>query len=350
MFDYFLLGKSVAQRYTFYGATWCAALVGNPDIAGLLVNQACTTSVTAMNQAASGIENDLYANVCCLMTDRTSNGPHIIWPNPPGPGGQVVAEDWVMDSFNYDPWGKIPIVETAENVAKLIKGGITKEQCDEVTLRRYEQYTEALANEREFQKRYMFPLEFKITKKKTGILEEDEGVTTTTKEGLAKLKPVVPGGVLTFGSQTHPADGNCGFIVTTKEKAQELSVDSKVAIQIVSYGYARAPKAHMAMAPVPAARMALEKAGLDIEEIKAIKTHNPFIVNDIYMCREFDIDVMGINNYGSSIIFGHPQGPTAGRSVIELIEEIVLLGGGYGLFTGCAAGDLGAALVLKITC
>jgi len=324
--------------------------MGNPDISGLLIAQACTTSVTAMNQAALGIENGLYANVCCLMTDRTSNGPHIIWPNPLGQGGQPVVEDWVLDNFNFDPWGQIPMVETAENVAKLAKGGVTKEHCDEVTLRRYEQYTDALASGREFQKRYMFPVEFRISKKRTGMLEEDEGVTPTTKEGLAKLKPVVPGGVLTFGSQTHPADGNCGVIVTTKEKAQELSADPKIEIQIISYGYARAPKAHMAMAPVPASRMALEKAGLSIKEIKAIKTHNPFVVNDIYMCREFDIDVMGINNYGSSIIYGHPQGPTAGRLIIELIEEMVMRGGGYGMFTGCAAGDTGACMILKITC
>jgi acetyl-CoA acetyltransferase len=350
MFDYLFLGKSITQRHSFYGAAWCAALMGNPDISGLLIAQACTTSITVMNQAALGLENDLYANVCCLMTDRTSNGPHITWPNPSGPGGQVVVEDWVMDNFNYDPWGQIPMIETAENVAKLTKGGVTKEECDEVTLKRYEQYTDALANERAFQKRYMFPAEFKITKKKMGVLEEDEGVTPTTKEGLAKLKPVVPGGVLTFGSQTHPADGNCGVIVTTREKARELSADSKVEIQIISYGYARAPKAHMGMAPVPASRMALEKAGLDMKEIKAVKTHNPFIVNDIYMCRELDIDVMGINNYGSSIIFGHPQGPTAGRLVVELIEELVMLGGGYGMFSGCAAGDTGATLIVKVTC
>jgi len=150
MFDYLFLGKSITQRHTFYGAAWCAALMGNPDISGLLIAQACTTSVTAMNQAALGIENDLYANVCCLMTDRTSNGPHIIWPNPPGPGGQVVVEDWVMDNFNYDPWGQIPMVETAENVAKEAK--ITREEQDNITLLRYQQYQDSTKNNQAFQK------------------------------------------------------------------------------------------------------------------------------------------------------------------------------------------------------
>ena len=61
------------------------------------------------------------------------------------------------------------------------------------------------------------------------------------------------------------------------------------------------------------------------------------------------IDVMAFNNNGCPLIFGHPQGPTTGRCVIELIEELMMKGGGYGLFTGCAAGDTGAALVIKVT-
>jgi acetyl-CoA acetyltransferase len=160
----------------------------------------------------------------------------------------------------------------------------------------------------------------------------------------------VEGGTHTTGAQTHPADGNCGVILTTREKAKELSADPKVEIQVLSYGHARAGKALMPAAPVPAAKMALEKAGLTIKDMKAIKTHNPFIANDIYMAKEMQIDVMSMNNYGCSLIFGHPQGPTVGRLMMELIEELVQKGGGYGLVTGCAAGDTGAALVIKVTC
>jgi acetyl-CoA acetyltransferase len=240
------------------------------------------------------------------------------------------------------------MIQTAENVVQKA-GGITREDCDGVALRRYEQYVDSLANDRQFQKQYMFPIEFKKGRKETGLLEGDEGITQTTREGLAKLKPLIPEGVHTFGAQTHPADGNCGIILTTRERARELGTDSTVEVQVVSYGFARAPRAHMAMAVVPATRMALEKAGLEVADLKATKTHNPFAANDIYMARELGIDVMEFNNYGSPIVYGHPQGPTAGRCIIELVEEVVMLGGGYGLFTGCAAGDTGAALVVKVT-
>ncbi len=104
----------------------------------------------------------------------------------------------------------------------------------------------------------------------------------------------------------------------------------------------------MAQETVPAARSALNVAGVSLSEIKAMKTHNPFAVNDIYLAREMGIPLESYDNYGCSLIFGHPHGPTGMRKVIELIEELALLGGCYGLFTGCAAGDTGAAIVLRV--
>ena len=60
------------------------------------------------------------------------------------------------------------------------------------------------------------------------------------------------------------------------------------------------------------------------------------------------IDTANINNYGSSLIYGHPQAPTGARLIMELIEELAILGGGYGLFTGCAAGDSASAVIVKV--
>jgi len=194
----------------------------------------------------------------------------------------------------------------------------------------------------------MFPAEVRVSRKKTVLVEEDEGITPTTAEGLARLKPVLPDGVVTFGCQTHPADGNAGIVVTTREKAAELSADTGIEIQLVSYGFARAKKAFMPAAVPGAVKMALENAGIKIGDVKAVKTHNPFIVNDLNLAKQMGIDVDGINNYGSSLIFGHPQGPTAARLIIEGIEEVAMAGGGYLLFGGCSAGDCAASLVLKI--
>jgi acetyl-CoA acetyltransferase len=346
--DYLYFGITVAQHHIFYSHTWASALLveGAKEIPALMIHQACTTSATAIYLAAQNIELGAYQTGYALMADRCSNGPHTVWANPMGPGGEVESENWMMDNFNRDIWAGFKMIQTAENVAKKI--GATKEECDAVTLRRYQQYLDSLSNERAFQKRYMFPAEVKVGKKETKLVEEDEGVTPTTAQGLAKLAPVEPGGVHSFGAQTHPADGNAGFIITTREKAKQLSADPKVEIQILSYGFSRAKKGYMAEAPVPASEMALRDAGLKVKDLKGVKTHSPFVINDIYMAKMMGMDVNWMNNYGNSMIYGHPQGPTAGRLIAELIEEVVLLGGGYGLWAGCAAGDTGAAMVFKI--
>ncbi|MBA3010202.1 MAG: thiolase family protein [Proteobacteria bacterium] len=346
IFDYLILGATVGQPHLFYGGPWASALMGAENIPGMLISQACSTATTVIFQAAMGVETGLYQNVFTLMTDRCSNGPHTIWPNPQGPGGQVISENWVMDQFNNDPWAKNPMIQTAENVAR--QAGITREECDSLALRRAEQYADSLAFDRKFQKRYMFPVTINLSRKKTIQVETDEGIMPTTREGLERLKPVLPEGAHTFGSQTHPADGNCGLIVTTKERAAQLSSDPSKDARVISYGFSRAQKGFMAMAVVPAARMALERAGISMDEVTVIKTHNPFAANDIYLARQMKIDVNQFNNFGSSLVFGHPQAPTAGRLIIEGVEELVDKGGGYLLFTGCAAGDTGAALVVRI--
>jgi len=346
--DYMYYGSTVAQNHWFCAHNWAAAMLTDDKkfLPALFINQACATSTTALNLAAKDLELGVYNVAYALMADRCSNGPHTTWGDPLGPGGQPDREDWNMDNFGGTPRHRAAMVQTAENVAA--EFGITKDECDAVVLRRFQQYQEGIANDRAFQKRYMFAPEVTVNKKKKKLMEEDEGWTPTTAEGLAKLKPVVPGGCLSFGAQTFPADGNCGIIVTTRDKAKELSADPKTEIQIVSYGYARVKPMFMPSAPIPASEMALANAGLKITDIKAIKTHNPFAVNDLAFAKKFGIDVMKMNNYGSSLIYGHPQGPTIGRGMCELIEELVLAGGGYGLLTGCMAGDAGATLIIKV--
>jgi acetyl-CoA acetyltransferase len=348
--DYLYFGISIHQHHLFYSHNWAGGMLtdNKKNVPGLMVNQACTTSTTILNLAALAIEQGSMNVAFGLMTDRTSNGAHTVWPNPTGPGGEVIAENWLMDNFNSDPNVTPPtkMVGTAENVAKI--EGFTKEESDAVVLRRYEQYMMSLANDREFQKKYMFPAEVKAGKKGTRLVELDEGVTPTTAEGLAKLRPAEPGGIHSFGAQTFPADGNCGFIVTTRDRAKELSADPKIEIQIVSYGFSRVNPGFMASAPVPASQMALANAGLKITDMKTIKSHNPFTTNDLNFAKKMGIDVMSMNNYGCSLIYGHPQAPTGGRIIAEMLEEMVLLGGGYCLWTGCAAGDTGASIIFKV--
>ena len=337
-----VFGWTVPQKGIFYGAPTLAARLGAPGVTGPMVSQACATSVACLAAAAASAAPD---PTLVVAADRTSNGPTLLYPNPSGMGGAPEIEHWVLDAFARDPWTGESMVATAEAVAA--EEGITREELDEVTLLRYEQYRDALADGRAFQRRYMVPVEVPRPRGEPLLLEEDHGVHPTSEEALRRLRPLSEGGVITYGSQTHPADGAAGALVTTGERARSLSGGEGV-VRLLASGVARVERARMPKAPVPAALAALEAAGLGLGEVDAVKTHNPFAVNDVYLSRKLGLPQDKINRYGSSLVFGHPQGPTGMRLIAELVEELRLRGGGTGLFTGCAAGDTGAALVLRV--
>lgn len=340
-----VFGWTVPQRDIFYGAPSVAARLGAPGVTGPMISQACATSASCVHAAAATMEGDDSEVTLVVTTDRTSNGPQVVYPKPSAPGGSPEIENWVLDSFARDPWAGEAMFTTGDLVSA--EEGITREELDEITAMRYEQYERALENDREFQKRYMVPVTIPRKRKDPIVVDEDSGIFPTTREGLARLKPMTEGGVVTFGSQTHPADGTAGLIVTGEEKARELGGGEGV-VKLLATGFARVAKARMPKAPVPAAEMALADAGISISDVAVIKTHNPFAVNDAYFARQMGVQVKDMNDYGSSLIFGHPQGPTGARLIAEMIEQLRMRGGGTGLFTGCAAGDSGAALVVRV--
>ncbi|MBI3567422.1 MAG: thiolase family protein [Gemmatimonadetes bacterium] len=349
--DGLCLGFTVASKHSFYGTPWFAGMAGLPHATGPTISQACATSVRCVVTAAQELSTGGATTYLAVAADRTSNGPHVFYPNPTGPGGTGDSENLVLDSFGHDPWAKNSMLQTAENVAK--EAGITREAQEEITLLRYAQYATATADGGAFLKRYMpWPLEVKDArgKKVVATVTGDEGVHATSAQALAGLRPVLEGGSVTFGTQTHPADGNAGMLlVRGRDAARAVAPRGAVDVQLLSYGQARVKKGFMPMAVVPAARQALERAGVTAAQLGSVTSHNPFAVNDVYLSRELQLDPERMNRQGCSLVWGHPQGPTGLRSIVELIEDLATAGGGYGLFTGCAAGDSAAAVVLKVS-
>ena len=136
-FDAVFLGTTVPTKGSFYGAPWLAGMIGADGITGPTISQACATSARVIGSAAFEVEAGDGADraILCVTADRTSNGPHILYPNPLGPGGRGDAEDWVWDNFNCDPWARNSMIETAENVAR--EEEITTEEQHELALMRH---------------------------------------------------------------------------------------------------------------------------------------------------------------------------------------------------------------------
>src|SRR5205807_4408382 len=126
------------------------------NVTGAMISQACATGVACLEASAATAALEPDAVVLSVTTDRTSNGPVLIHPSAGRPGGTPDVERWVLDSFERDPWGGTFMLATAEVVAS--EAGFTKEEIDEVALIRYEQYRDALADERAFQRNWMVPV------------------------------------------------------------------------------------------------------------------------------------------------------------------------------------------------
>ncbi|MFQ5692940.1 MAG: thiolase family protein [Nitrospinota bacterium] len=348
-FDFGVLGITVPQKHSFYGLPWLCGLIGASDVGGPTLSQACATSVRCLLAAVQEIQVDMASTALVVACDRVSNGPQIYYPNPSGPGGTGSHENWTLDNFGCDPLGGHSMLQTAENVAAKHRIGTDAQHA--IVLRRQAQYAEALAGDAAFLRRFMtlpFDVPSPNFRKTAAVLPGDEGVYHSTPEALARLKPVLEGGTVTYGGQTHPADGNAAVIVTTPEKAREMTADPGIAVRILGFGTARAELAYMPESPIGAARRALAAAGATFEGMDAVKTHNPFALNDIVFAKETGVDVESMNNFGCSLVWGHPQAPMGMRAIIELIEELAMRGGGYGLFAGCAAGDTAMAVVLRV--
>lgn len=348
-FDAACYGWTVIQPECFYAGPWFTGLIGAGHLPCPTINQACATGPRLLAHIAGEFARGEGRLALVASGDRTSNGAHVYYPAPGATGGTGRAEDWVLGSFGRDPWAGGAMLETAENVAARV--GIETAEQHEVVLYRAAQYDRALAEDRAFQRRYM-PAQFEVPdarfRKTVAVLEGDAGVEPVNPDKIARLVPVRPGGTVTFAGQTHPADGAAGMVLAASAAAAAEIARGGPVIEVLALTQSREEKGFMPAAPIAATRAALARAGLEIGQVDAIKSHNPFAVNDIAFARAFGIDWRQMNNFGSSLIWGHPQGPTGLRGIIELIEELEMRGGGIGLFQGCAAGDSAMAVLIRV--
>ncbi|MEI2695254.1 MAG: hypothetical protein V9E90_09310 [Saprospiraceae bacterium] len=339
--DYLIIGSTVPWHWKFWNATTVAQSMGR-RIPGFHVEQACATGLQSIILAISQVETGASDAAGVLTFDRTSDSPVGVFPERRSYRRSEVISD-VWDNFSFDPSTGAAMITSAGIVARKYK--IEKTETDELTAFRYYQYFEGKGTG--FLDRIAVPFDIlDVQGKSLGRVEEDLGVRKITLDDLKAMRELDT--CVTSGTQTHAADGMATLMVTAVDRVRDISSRPEINICFIAKAEVRVLPSHMPEAPAMAVQKLLERTQVNMEEIKVVKDHNPFAVNDAVFSKIMKYDWKKMNNNGSPLVWGHPQGPTLTRVVIEALEEAVDLGGGYVLVFGCAAGDVGIASLFLV--
>ena len=339
--DYLVIGSTIPWHWKFWTSPMVASCMG-VRIPGFHVEQACATGLQAVVVAAAEVEGGANDVVGVLTFDRTSDSPVGVFPERRSyERTQALGDVW--DNFGFDPATGKSMIASAGLAARKYK--IDRREVDEITLCRYEQYFNA--KDSGFLDRVLIPLEvLNLQGRSMGVVDDDLGVRRVSAGGLRAMRELDT--CVTAGSQTHASDGMACLLVTTAGAARELSPRPEIEISLIAKAEVRAEPSLMPEAPALAVEKLLERTGLTMEDMAVVKNHNPFAVNDAIFGKILGYDSGMMNTTGCLWVWGHPQGPTLTRSLIEGLEEAVSLGGGTVLLFGCAAGDVGIAALFQV--
>lgn len=340
--DHLIIGSTVPWHWKFWTAPLVSSCMGH-RLPGFHMEQACATGLQAAILAGAQVESGSNDVVGVLTFDRTSDSPVGVFPERRAYERTFALSD-VWDNFGFDPATGNAMITTAGIAARKYK--LDRREVDECAFYRYKQYFDTL--ESGFLDRLLVPLEIlNVQGRHLGTIDSDAGIRKVTIQGLRAMRELDT--CVTSGTQTHASDGMATMLVTAKEKVKELSLRPEIDIQFVARAEIRTLPSLMPEAPTLAVQKLLKRTGLTMKDIVVAKNHNPFAVNDVVFSKVMDYDWHEMNKTGCPLVWGHPQGPTLTRALIEALEEAVYLGGGYVLVFGCAAGDVGIAAVLKVS-
>jgi acetyl-CoA acetyltransferase family protein len=326
-----------------YGARHVALKAGVPfERPALTVNRLCGSGIQSIVSGAQMIQ--LGEARTCLVggMESMSQAPHVIRGARSGFGlGQGKLEDSLMVAL-MDTYCNTPMAGTAENLAR--KFEISRTAQDEYALR--SQQEAKRAKDSGFLAEEIIPVEVK-SRKGTVVVDHDDHLRPeTTLEGLAKLKPAFSqDGFVTAGNASGIVDGAAALVIADEAfvKQRDLSPMGR----IVSWAYAGVEPELMGIGPVPATRMALEKAHLTLREIDLIEINEAFAAQYLAVEKELDLDRSRTNVNGGAIALGHPLGATGTRLVLTLLHELQRRNGRYGLASACIGGGQGIAMVIE---
>jgi acetyl-CoA acyltransferase 2 len=342
--DHTVIGNALqTSGDAIYGARHVALKAGVPfDRPALTVNRLCGSGIQSIISGAHMIQ--LGEARTCLVggMESMSQAPHLIRGARSGFAlGQGKLEDSLMVAL-LDTYCNTPMAGTAENLAR--KFEISREEQDKYALRSQQETKRAM--DAGFFAEEIVAVEVKTRKGTTQVTEDDHPRPETTLEGLAKLKPAfAKDGFVTAGNASGIVDGAAALVIAGEEFVKQK--DLKPMGRIVSWAYAGVEPEIMGIGPVPATRLALEKAGLSLNDIDLVEVNEAFAGQYLAVEKELGLDRSRTNVNGGAIALGHPLGATGTRLVLTVLHELHRRGKRYGLATACIGGGQGIAMIVE---
>lgn len=308
--------------------------VGLPDSSTAMgVNRLCGSGVQAVISAAQLLQSGDGSLALAVGAESMSNAPYSVEGARFGKRmGDGKLYDWLTGALSC-PFGTGHMGVTAENVAA--DNNISRERQDEFAAESQERAAKARAEGVHAEEIV-----------RVGELDFDESVRETSVEKLAELKPVfVKDGTVTAGNASGINDGAAAAVLATAEEVTKRGLDPLA--KIVSWSIAGVDPTRMGIGPVAAVPKALEKAGLELQDIDLIESNEAFAAQAIAVQDQLGFDPAKTNIYGGAVAHGHPVGATGVILLTKLAYALRRESKRYGLVTMCIGGGQGIAMIIE---
>ena len=309
------------------------------EVSAVTINRFCSSGLQAIAMAAERI---MSGGADVMVAGGTESMSMI-----PMGGNKISPNPWLVDHY---PDAYLSMGLTAERVAQ--RFSITREACDEFSLRSHQKAVAAIAAGRFEDETVPVPVSFTApngakAKRQEIVFKTDEGPRADTSlEALGALKPAFHmKGVTTAGNSSQMSDGAAAAVIMSAERAKALGITPLV--RYVSFATAGYKPEEMGLGPVFAIPKALKLAGLKLSDIEVIELNEAFAAQSLAVIKEAGLDPERVNPNGGAIALGHPLGCTGAKLTATVIRELKRRKARYGMVTMCVGGGMGAAGIFE---
>ncbi|HEX9691889.1 MAG TPA: acetyl-CoA C-acetyltransferase [Gemmatimonadales bacterium] len=315
------------------------------EVPAVTVNRLCGSGFESIIQGARQILLGESTVVLTGGAESMSQAPHVLrgarWGLRLGPTSPL--EDTLWESLK-DPQCGFSMAETAENLAD--KYQLTRAEVDEYALtsqqRAYQAWQDGVFDDEVIP----IPIKDRQTKQMVEWRADEHMRPDTTLEGLAKLPPYFKkDGFVTAGNASGICDGAAAAVVADAAVAKQRGL--KPLGRLVAWGIAGVEPKYMGIGPAPAARKALDRAGLSLSEMDLVEVNEAFSPQYVAVEKELGLDRARTNVHGGAIAIGHPLAASGTRITIHLLHALRAAGKRYGLGSACIGGGQGAAVIVE---